>query len=211
MQRPCGRRVPVVCKEQPEFQCGQSVIRERMDQRGNTEAVPVVGAFINEMIKMLQQPTRPCPSDLCSGLLFAAPFHIRAIPGACPAVSSLPPLPSHWAMCVCSGSVVPNSFQPYGLHTACQAPLSMGFPRQEYWSELPCLSPGDLPDPGIQDSRTQDSCISCIGRQILYHQNSIQTALPLRHIPQSRLVPHLHPLKPPGPSPTRISHDYTAT
>ena len=33
---------------------------------------------------------------------------------------------------------------------ACQAPLSMGFPRQEYWSGLPFLSPGDLPDPGIE-------------------------------------------------------------
>ena len=31
-----------------------------------------------------------------------------------------------------------------------QAPLSMGFSRQEYWSELPFLSPGDLPDPGIE-------------------------------------------------------------
>ena len=27
-------------------------------------------------------------------------------------------------------------------------PLSMGFSRQEYWSGLPCPSPGDLPDPG---------------------------------------------------------------
>ena len=31
-----------------------------------------------------------------------------------------------------------------------QAPLSMGFPRQEYWSGLPFPSPGDLPDPGIK-------------------------------------------------------------
>ena len=31
-----------------------------------------------------------------------------------------------------------------------QAPLSMGFPRQEYWSGLPLPSPGDLPDPGIE-------------------------------------------------------------
>ena len=31
-----------------------------------------------------------------------------------------------------------------------QAPLSMGFPRQEYWSGLPFPPPGDLPDPGIQ-------------------------------------------------------------
>ena len=31
-----------------------------------------------------------------------------------------------------------------------QAPLSMGFSRQEYWSELPRPPPGDLPDPGIE-------------------------------------------------------------
>ena len=31
-----------------------------------------------------------------------------------------------------------------------QASLSMGFSRQEYWSGLPFLSPGDLPDPGIE-------------------------------------------------------------
>ena len=31
-----------------------------------------------------------------------------------------------------------------------QAPLSMGFPRQEYWNGLPFSSPGDLPDPGIE-------------------------------------------------------------
>ena len=31
-----------------------------------------------------------------------------------------------------------------------QAPLSMGFPRQEYWSGLPCPSPGDLPDPRME-------------------------------------------------------------
>ena len=30
------------------------------------------------------------------------------------------------------------------------APLSLGFPRQEYWSGLPFPSPGDLPDPGIE-------------------------------------------------------------
>ena len=35
-------------------------------------------------------------------------------------------------------------------NVACQAPLSMGFSRQEYWSELPSSSPGDLPDPGIE-------------------------------------------------------------
>ena len=35
-------------------------------------------------------------------------------------------------------------------HIACQAPLSMGFSRQEYRSGLPCLPPEDLPDPGIE-------------------------------------------------------------
>ena len=33
---------------------------------------------------------------------------------------------------------------------ACQAALSMGFSRQEYWSGLPCPSLGDLPNPGIE-------------------------------------------------------------
>ena len=33
---------------------------------------------------------------------------------------------------------------------ACQAPLSIGFPRQEYWSRLSFPTPGDLRDPGIE-------------------------------------------------------------
>ena len=36
------------------------------------------------------------------------------------------------------------------MDCSCQAPLSMGFSRQEYWSGLPCPPPGDLPDPGIE-------------------------------------------------------------
>ena len=35
-------------------------------------------------------------------------------------------------------------------HATCQAPLSMGFFRQEYWSGLPCPPPGDLLNPGIK-------------------------------------------------------------
>ena len=46
-------------------------------------------------------------------------------------------------------SVVLDSFViPWAV--ACQAPLSMGFSRQEYWSVLPLPSPGDLPSPGIK-------------------------------------------------------------
>ena len=33
---------------------------------------------------------------------------------------------------------------------ALQAPLSMGFPRQEFWSVLPCPPPGHLPDLGME-------------------------------------------------------------
>ena len=52
-------------------------------------------------------------------------------------------------VCVLSHSVVSNYFAtPWTV--AHQAPLSMGFPRQEYWSGLSFPSPGYLPDPGIE-------------------------------------------------------------
>ena len=41
---------------------------------------------------------------------------------------------------------------------ACQAPLSMRFSRQEYWSGLPCPPAGDLPDPGIEPMSPNVSC-----------------------------------------------------
>ena len=43
-----------------------------------------------------------------------------------------------------------DSLQPHELYVACQAPLSMGLSRQEYWSGLPFPPPGDLPDAGIK-------------------------------------------------------------
>ena len=46
-------------------------------------------------------------------------------------------------------SVLSVSFETPGT-VAYQTPLSMGFPRQEYWSGLPILSPEDLRDPGIK-------------------------------------------------------------
>ena len=48
-----------------------------------------------------------------------------------------------------SRSVMSDSFETL-CTGARQAPLSMGFLRQEYWSWLPFPSPGDLPDPGIE-------------------------------------------------------------
>ena len=46
-------------------------------------------------------------------------------------------------------SVVSNSLWPHGLLPT-QAPLSMAFSRQEYWSGLPFPSPRYLPEPGIK-------------------------------------------------------------
>ena len=53
-------------------------------------------------------------------------------------------------VCMLSGSVMYDSLQPPAL-LAHQAPLSMGFFRQEYLPEgLPCPPPRGLPDPGIE-------------------------------------------------------------
>ena len=47
-------------------------------------------------------------------------------------------------LCSCSvGSAIPWT-------VARQAPLYMGFPRQEYWSGLPFPSPGNIPNPGME-------------------------------------------------------------
>ena len=63
---------------------------------------------------------------------------------------------------LCTEAAPPSSVHPFPSLIVCiwlfatpwtvarQAPLSMGFSRQEYWSGLPFPSPGDLPDPGIE-------------------------------------------------------------
>ena len=59
--------------------------------------------------------------------------------------------------CMCSNfhvSVMSESVQP-------MAPLSMGFSRQEYWSRLPCPSPGVLPDPGIESASLNAPALAC--------------------------------------------------
>ena len=56
-------------------------------------------------------------------------------------------------MCVCvCVCVLVSHVQLFAIPQtiACQPPLSMGFPRQEYWSGLPFPSPGDLPISGIE-------------------------------------------------------------
>ena len=51
------------------------------------------------------------------------------------------------------------------MDEACQAPLSMGSSRQEYWNGLPWPPPEDLPNPGIKPM----SQVDCIGKWVLYH------------------------------------------
>ena len=55
-----------------------------------------------------------------------------------------------WTICCCFlvSKLCPTLVTPWtAVH---QAPLSMGFPRLEYWSGLPFPSPGYLPNPGIE-------------------------------------------------------------
>ena len=57
-----------------------------------------------------------------------------------------------WSTCGGGGGLVAKSCPTLATpgSVACQAPLSTGFSRQEYWSGLPFPSPGDLPSPGIE-------------------------------------------------------------
>ena len=63
--------------------------------------------------------------------------------------SSLTVLPEAMPVCMLSRFSHVQLFATLwtGAH---QAPPSVGFSRQEYWSGLPFSSPGDLPDPGIE-------------------------------------------------------------
>ena len=68
-----------------------------------------------------------------------------------------------WDIVVVSHEVVPDSFAtPWTV--ARQNPLSMGFPRQEYWSGLPFPPPRNRPDPGIEPVSP-----ALARRPILYH------------------------------------------
>ena len=59
-------------------------------------------------------------------------------------VHSLTPRTSKYVSCCLVAKSFPNLLRPH------QTPLSLVFPRQEYWSGSPFPSPGDLPDPGME-------------------------------------------------------------
>ena len=58
---------------------------------------------------------------------------------------------------------------------AFQAPIFMGFSRQEYWSGLPCPPPGDLPDPGTELVSLN---VFCVGQRLLYHSSHLGSNTP---------------------------------
>ena len=94
----------------------------------------------------------------------------------------------HVCVCCAVASVVSDSATPWAV--ALQAPLSMGFSKQQYWSGLPCPPPGALLKPGIKPT----SLVSCTGRRVLYHkhhQGSPHThisTLFFRFIPQQTIT-----------------------
>ena len=59
---------------------------------------------------------------------------------------------------MCALSHVQLFVMPWAV--ACRAPLSMGFPKQEYWSGLPCPPAGDLPDPGIEPKSLESPALA---------------------------------------------------
>ena len=61
--------------------------------------------------------------------------------------------------CMPSHSVMSDSETPWTV--AHQAPLSMGFSRQEYWGGLPYPPPGDLLDPAIEPKSLTSPALAC--------------------------------------------------
>ena len=83
-----------------------------------------------------------CPAGMLELLTWdREPGLVSQLPPRHGTYAALPPVPSHF-------SRVQLCATPWIV--ACQAPLPMGFSRQEDWSRLPCPPPGDLPDPGIE-------------------------------------------------------------
>ena len=72
---------------------------------------------------------------------------------------------------------------------ACQTPLSMGFSRREYWSGLPCLPPGDLPDLGIKPLSLMSPVLAAAATAAKSHQSCPTLCDPIDSSPPGSAVP----------------------
>ena len=106
---------------------------------------------------MGSDPGLPSTCSLCNSMLYCVA--LEQMRGHCAVCLRGP---TRVVLLSFSRSVISNSFATLWT-VVCQASLSMGFSRQEYWSGLPFPSPGDLSDPGIETRSP------CIDRWILYH------------------------------------------
>ena len=104
--------------------------------RGWSSGWPRVGASLH--------PAPSCPARLCL-------LHRHTQPAPCLPLISEGELLICECVRVCACSVVSGSLRPLWT-VARQAPLSVGFSRQEHWSGLPCPPSGDPPDPVIESA-----------------------------------------------------------
>ena len=92
---------------------------------------------------------RDCPLPALAALACLSPVRDGPIHSQ---LALLSPLFCEWAWKYVGGGLVTKScttlVTPWTV--ACQAPLSLGLSRQEYWSGLPFPSPGDFPNPEIE-------------------------------------------------------------
>ena len=103
-------------------------------------------------------------------------------------------LPVEVALSVCTLSCVQLFVTPWTV--ACQAPLSMEFSRQEYWSRLPFPPSGDFPDPGIKPKSLASPALA--GRSLpLHHWRHFRREMFVWSVKQ--MLPHWVCWGPKGP------------
>ena len=92
-----------------------------------------------------------------------------------------------------------------------QAPLSMGFSRQDYWSGLPCPPPGDPPDPGIKPASPAAPALQVYSLLLSRWGSSIYEVYMVIYSPWrgGLHVRRLHPIRPQLYLPVRLSQRTT--
>ena len=119
------------------------VLSRSLESVGSAVSTPL-GSFprVIHMTDELSSKTPSCcRQDLCRPRVRVERYHLYHVLFALAGWIQLTLTPEGW--------YVPRCCCPTPWSIARQAPLSIGFPRQEYWSGLPFPSPGDLPDPGL--------------------------------------------------------------